>query len=124
MIKNVCIFLFGACLTINGFASFIETSNNLKYYCNSAVKIDDNNGIAPDFYKMAEEHEEAGLCYGYISSVTDVFETTKSFCLPYGVTTGQLARIFVKYVDDNPTQLNQKATISIVNILHQDYPCR
>ncbi|MEH6517274.1 MAG: Rap1a/Tai family immunity protein [Halioglobus sp.] len=53
-----------------------------------------------------------GLCSGTVSALADVFnETTYRFrvCYPEGVTSGQLARVTLKWLRENPASLHNGA---------------
>ena len=45
-------------------------------------------------------------------------------CAPKNISTGQLIKIFVKYLDDNPQHLNRSASINSAAALKKYYRCK
>ena len=45
-------------------------------------------------------------------------------CAPKNISTGQWIRVFVKYLDDNPQNLNRSATINAAAALKKYYRCK
>ncbi|PMZ76949.1 Rap1a/Tai family immunity protein [Pseudomonas sp. FW305-70] len=73
---------------------------------------------------------DAGVCAGYVQGVestvgfySDDLANDAKFCVPNGVTNGQLVRIVVKYLKDNPKQLNLTRTGLVWSALKDAYPC-
>lgn len=72
-----------------------------------------------------------GMCFGTITGVSDTVVGLQAskvmspiLCIPDGVTTGQMARIVVKYLEENPKDLNLKgATLAFAAIV-TTYPCK
>jgi len=103
--------------------------NELLIYCGAAIelaeKIDDRiDAIILDAYK-------GGFCHGIIRGVWDMHDiyaeglkSQKFFCVPKEVTLGQLARVVVKFLKDNPAILHENRTALIIMALKNAYPCR
>jgi hypothetical protein len=71
-----------------------------------------------------------GYCLGYIASVSDTHNTwvdlgnmSEIFCLPKGVTQGQLQSVGVKYLEENPADLHLTASSLIAHALGRAFPC-
>ncbi|NSX08777.1 hypothetical protein HTX81_09330 [Pseudomonas lini] len=97
--------------------------NELLTQCQSYIKMIDGetNFIAVD----------AGACGGFVQGVnstvqfySDVLKKEDRFCLSDGVTYAQLGRIVVKYLKDNPKQLNKDRTALVWLALIDAYPCK
>ncbi|WP_447890104.1 Rap1a/Tai family immunity protein [Pseudomonas hormoni] len=74
---------------------------------------------------------QAGMCVGFVEGVL----ATSSFydeelpkegklCTPTTATNGQLVRIVVKYMKDNPAKLNQGKTGLVWRAIKDAYPCK
>jgi len=64
---------------------------------------------------------EHWYCLGYVVSATDTH--TLLTCPPVGVTKGDLKRVVVKYLEENPGKLHESASISVLNALLEAFPC-
>jgi len=74
-----------------------------------------------------------GKCTGYIRGVADGYylaymaagnlPAERRLCVPTSVTNGQLMRVVVKYLEDNPSQLEVNASFSTVLALRKSFPC-
>ncbi|WP_425280813.1 Rap1a/Tai family immunity protein [Roseibium hamelinense] len=64
-------------------------------------------------------------CGRFIQGVVDTLRFTEStlVCIPENYTPGQLARIFLKFAQDNPQHLHFTAGSLLVHTLQQAYPC-
>ena len=47
----------------------------------------------------------------------------KSFCLPNGVTNGQLLEMTKKYLEDHPEQLHFIASSFLLEMIGEAFPC-
>lgn len=72
-----------------------------------------------------------GLCGGFIGGVnstvlfySDVLKKDDKYCMPDSVTNGQMVRIVVKYLKDNPKLLNNGRTGLVWSALRDAYPCK
>ena len=74
------------------------------------------------------------FCQAYIGGVTDTFiglgregilagDGKRHLCVPNGVNGLQLARLFMKYVQDHPETLHEDAVPTIFLALYSAFPC-
>ncbi len=87
-------------------------------------------------YQGCEPAISSMHCLGYIDGLVDMNDIFKSnvlksssqalICLPKEkrVTVGELARIVVKYLEDNPTQLHESAAALATVALGKAFPCK
>jgi hypothetical protein len=97
--------------------------NELLQQCQSYIKLVDGEKTN-DFFS-------AGICAGFIQGVSntvhfysDDVEKDEKFCKPATVTNAQLVRIVVKYLQDNPKDLNQGRMTLVWMALMIAYPCK
>ncbi|MGF6199793.1 Rap1a/Tai family immunity protein [Pseudomonas laurylsulfatiphila] len=76
-------------------------------------------------------HIDAGLCGGFVPGVASTVSFLKNdlkkdakFCTPIGATNGQLVRIVVKYLSDNPKLLDMDRTRLVWYAFVDAYPCK
>lgn len=79
---------------------------------------------------------EGWECIGYVIGAADALKprlseirsstrpTRPQFCMPSGVTQGQLILIVLKYTADHPEQLHRQAVLLIEEALVSMWPCR
>jgi hypothetical protein len=74
---------------------------------------------------------EAGVCGGFVQGVSNTVSLLSNdlkkdakFCKPATVTYGQLVRIVVKYLKDNPKLLDMDRTALVWFALSDAYPCK
>jgi Rap1a immunity proteins len=72
----------------------------------------------------------SAYCAGYMSGTADgvilLGETSSVraiWCLPEGVTYGQMKKIFVKWTDNHPEALQWNARAGVALALHDAFPC-
>jgi len=72
----------------------------------------------------------AGMCAGYILGAIDadrslgsVWGVTAIYCVPDGVTVGQLVKIVRKYLLEYPEELHQVAAGLVIVAIAEVYPC-
>jgi hypothetical protein len=67
------------------------------------------------------------LCYGYISGIVDysyyVNVGSNQFCVPAGVTKGQLKDTLIAFLRRNPKDRHLSASVIVVAALREAYPC-
>lgn len=73
---------------------------------------------------------ESGKCGSFITGTEAGYglsvywnKLTPDYCLPDGVTQGQVAKVVVKYMDDHPEKLHLRAEILVINSLIAAFPC-
>ncbi len=93
------------------------TGNWLLSYC-SAEK-----GTATYYQKDA-------TCHGYIEGISQASIAWEQWggldsgiCRPDGVTTGQLVRVVLKYLEANPSELHKTSASLVLNALGLAFPC-
>ena len=70
-------------------------------------------------------------CVGYLTAIHDGYATWRGwgdissdqYCMPDGVTVGQLGRIVVKWLEANPEHLHYSAGTSVLNAYQEAFPC-
>lgn len=83
-------------------------------FINGNVLLNDING---------DTWSAKGFANGYISGVANALDDVL-FCLPNGVTVGQLVDVTSRYLRNNPAQRHKGASLLIVNALVQVWPCK
>jgi hypothetical protein len=82
----------------------------------------------------SEELEDQLICIAYIRGIRagaymeaygrDGDPTPKSFCLPDGVETEQVAQVYVKRVSEHPEDFKLPADVVVGSVISQTWPCR
>ncbi|MFL1524111.1 Rap1a/Tai family immunity protein [Pseudomonas sp. O230] len=104
----------------------------------SDLKYDGNELLAQcqQYLKVADSERNydvlaVGICGGFIGGVnstvffySDVLKKDVKYCMPDSVTNGQMVRIVVKYLKDNPKRLNEGRTELVWNAFMDAYPCK
>lgn len=91
------------------------------------------------FYSGSEllEHCEGDMdlmlmsCNGYLAGISDTTSTyddwgvlnKRNFCIPNSATLGQLQKVVIKGLNENPETLHLSASGLVVNILYKAFPC-
>jgi hypothetical protein len=83
-------------------------------------------------FKDPNDAMSAGICIGSMSGALIMAQVEKSrsassppapgLCIPYGVSSGQLIKVFLKYADDNPDLLHEPLSVAVEN-LYRSFPC-
>ena len=66
------------------------------------------------------ELEDTEYCLGYVQGLAESVQS--DVVIPASVSNLQLIKIVVKYLDDNPAELNQPAWIEVGRAFHQAFP--
>ena len=69
-----------------------------------------------------------GHCNGFVSGVLLTYQMgvpdkDKTYCVPSGVTIGQVIGVFLKYADEYPSALHLDAGLSLVVAMTVAFPC-
>ena len=64
-----------------------------------------------------------GVALGYVVGVADMWDDIV-FCLPNGVTAGQLEKITVRYFEANPQLLHESADVIVGAAFGTSFPCK
>lgn len=98
------------------------SGNELLVQCQNAIK-GINSGVFNDPY-------DTGVCFGTVSAVMGMATFYKTsvasdirICIPDNVTTGQGARIVVKFLQGRPELLNEERSVLTWMALMNSYPC-
>jgi hypothetical protein len=72
---------------------------------------------------------KAGICAGWVNGTngTHTYWAKRSdgpICTPDAVTVGQLVRIFMKYLEENPERLHENANWLYEDAMRGVYPCQ
>jgi len=125
-----------------GFSAY--DGNEMLKDCKAWVSLLDNpnfpdNMDSPDNLRAISHGEmvNGAHCVGYVQGVIDdhfscqinessaaALDPTKHFCLPDGVTPDQTVRVIVKWLEDHPARLHEKAIGLVLNALRDNFPCR
>jgi len=122
------------CMVHNAVASGGATGNELLEDCSYALELDKENQSSENFLK-------GGYCLGYINGVASTHEMLAAllkynkekktyspilWCLPRNpsIPVGQVARIFVKYLKENPAELHRDGSVLLSAALINAFPCK
>ena len=115
--KRAVLFLtLAAGLTASGVASAgFETGNKLYDSCTA-----EKGATGYSTY--------LGLCVGYITAIADSMDCKRTvgdltWMPDEGVTAGQLMKVVVKWLDNNPQYLNYNASSVVAIALSEAFPC-
>lgn len=96
--------------------------NELLTQCQQFIKVVEKE---PDY-----DSGRAGMCIGYVEgfiSTTTFFssnlEDDAKLCIPKTVPNGQVVRVLVKYLKDNPAKLNKNKASLVWLAMRDAYPC-
>jgi len=100
--------------------------NRLLAECNLVIRMMDD-GVAPS----ASEGPKVARCLGMMQGITSLNMVYQAkdrdsalFCLPSnGMSVGQAARIVVKYMRDNPSELHNEESLVAIAAFIDAYPC-
>ena len=97
--------------------------NSLLAQCQQFIKASDR--------EKGYDQGLAGMCAGFVEGVlsttaffSESLENDAKLCIPKNATNGQLARVVVKYLNDNPSKLNQGKTGLVWLAMRDAYPCK
>lgn len=102
------------------------TEKTVLQQCRTALALFDSGGEAP---KAATALTDATWCSGYVSAIMDMNiwlqanGTASAPCLPENSTAEQGVRVFVRYANDHPEQMNQPPAILVTRALQLAFPC-
>lgn len=97
--------------------------NELLGQCQQYLKLADSE---PNYDRI-----DVGICAGLVEGVnsmvyfySDLLKKDDKYCMPGNVTNGQMVRILVKYLKDNPKLLNKSNTVLMWSAFKDAYPCK
>ena len=114
--RNLFLYVF-----LTSFFSLVPQTANAEYF----------SGILLNKYCSSESRYEQGMCLGYVVGVVDSFNTInaakgykKVFCIPPGVTSGQLVLVVKKSMQEHPETLHLPASAHTLSALTSAFPCK
>jgi len=121
---RIGIFLVVVCSLMG--STFAEDGNRLLEACQKY--------LGEEKYSSHTDGIEAGICAGYLVGVTDTVElwdqwvamsgaVKKTHCLPEAAEFDQLAKVVVKYLEDNPAHLHKNASFLVQLAFMEAFPC-
>ena len=123
--KGILRYIFVSLLltTSSGFA-YASDGNDLLDKCKAAMKLVEGEGEISDNFK-------SGVCFGVIRGFRDMNDIYKAgltdkhalFCPPQKVITGQLMRIAIKYLEENPSKLHERGDYLLLEAYAEAFPC-
>ena len=127
MKRSLALCVFTSCLAVLVAHADDEDGNFLLRECKETLTTT---------YQSCEPAISSMHCLGYIDGLVDMNDIFKSsvlksssqalICLPKDkkVTVGDMARIVVKYLEDNPKQLHESAASLATVALGKAFPCK
>jgi hypothetical protein len=107
----------------------VSEGNDLLRECKIYIKWSNGN----DLSKV--ESYEIGICKGVMEGVlvsnnllkywvkTNNIETRYYYCIPEGISTSQLAKVVVKYLDEHPEKLHEHRGTLLAYTFMKYFPC-
>ena len=92
------------------------TGNDLKNWSDAAIRADDGRASSVDFQSTA-------MLQGFVGGVSSAVDGI-AFCIPNGVTIGQLDAILRKYLLKNPEHWNNDAASIVVLAIGLTFQCK
>jgi len=72
---------------------------------------------------------EIGICVGYVAGIKDAVSDwqigtgKQTYCMPEEVSNDQLIRVVVKSLENNPTRLHLRASVTVQRAFIEAFPC-
>jgi len=85
--------------------------------------INPNGSTSQDMKNTITDSMDVGECIGAIKTFL-VLSYELGFCRPETVTVGQMARVFVKYLEENPDKLHQGFALLAHEAFLKTWPCK
>jgi hypothetical protein len=104
---------------------YFEDSYGLYLKCEKTLDGEGDSSVDP------QTLYHTGLCGGYIGAIHDsvkdlVFHGLigkDPYCMPSGINRGQLVKIVISYIKDNPESFTQSASSSVLGAYSESFPC-
>ena len=100
--------------------------------CEIFIK-DEGSGM---IFKDSQDSFSAATCIGFIKGAGEMYDIFQGFldkanvknfpqfyCVPPGVNTNQVAKIWVKHIKDNPLERDVRPIYTYINALKEAFPC-
>jgi hypothetical protein len=115
-----------------GTSSWKGDGNSLLRFCSAYIQAADN-GTIPSGGAIG-----ATFCVGFLTGIQDYDEMLSQLetdrnggkglvrhaCVPQNATTDEVVRVVVKWLRDNPHELNYPASVLAIGALRKAYPCK
>lgn len=105
--------------------SFAIGSSELILKCKALIKTTENPVkeyvIESGQEERVLESLQAQFCLGYISGFFD--NHPKEYCLPSGLNAYQVAKIYIKYVEENPEIMHKDSNITFPSAMAKHFLC-
>ena len=98
------------------FAEDIESANYVMRGCRSFVAAI----VTAQPPRNSVDAFLADRCLGIVDTISDIADV----CGPADVTSGQVASVVVKYIDERPTRMHEKFIVLAREALQAAWPCR
>lgn len=104
----------------------IADGNELLRKCNATIQAADTST------KLAgKSHIDIGWCLGYFDGVRSsahiyqtIFKENQVYCIPESVENGQIIRVVIKYLNENPKDLHQHESLLTMAAIREAFPCQ
>lgn len=98
-----------------------EKGSSLFQACKANIRVVDSN------VEGEADHYYAYRCVGYLQGFMDTIPLSSKQAWPRvcigGATIGTLARVYVKFIEDNPKYLDMHRGIGFIEAMRAAYPC-
>jgi hypothetical protein len=111
-------------LSANVYASE-KTGSDFMDHCSNVIK--ESSGIEITGVELQKALYCIAYMDGFIESYTVTIFSTRAenlFCLPEGINNEQVARIFYKYLQENPKSLHRSGKTLLFTSLIEAFPCK
>jgi len=122
--------LFTVCHSVHGSEKEGYKGSDLLNFCNDAIDVANNK-----FHAEEDKVFAYGWCMGFVIGIRETNNTFHSlyrsnsnkflgFCEAGDVSNGQMVRILVKYLNDNPEKLHLYPGALAIEAFSNAFPCR
>ena len=105
-----------------GVATAADTAAQLLENCKDALANNETAGAGVCLGFVGGTWEAANMVNAIRRFDPNCFELP-SYCIPNGVTLGQMVQVVVKYIKQHPENLHNKASIVSLNAMRTAWPC-
>lgn len=102
-------------------AAAMNTAEDMETNCRLLDTMDKNNPV---------ESLNGAMCAGFIVGIHETMALWKGlsppapFCLPEnGISIDQGRRLFLKFLQENPKDLNRRPALAYIEAIHNAFPC-
>jgi hypothetical protein len=121
--KKLTLFMLIAAMFMASKARAFD-GETLRGACNDVIKYQQNKS------DKSVSRLNVGICYGFISGVINNHKVMykyrkvqKLFCTPENQSNAEIAKIYVKYLDAHPENLQMNGALLLDAALKDAYPC-